>query len=86
MRLFGASRVSADLKEAQRLLAWLRLTWRQPYVSLPDIYQRGPNSIRDKASARRIVDKLVEHRYLVPDPIGAEIDGTFRREVWKIVP
>ena len=29
MRLFGAGRVSADLREAQRLLAWLQ-NWRQP--------------------------------------------------------
>jgi hypothetical protein len=85
MRLFGASRVPVELKEAQQLLAWLHATWRQPRVSLPDIYQRGPNSIRDKARAHGAVAILQDHGWLVSDPRGGEIDGTFRREVWNIV-
>ncbi len=84
MRLFGASRVSGDLREAQRLLEWLRTAWTEPVVSLPDIYQRGPNAIRDKAHARRAVTLLVDHGWLVAAPAG-DVDGTFRREVWHIV-
>jgi hypothetical protein len=85
IRLFGASRISADLKEAQRLLTWLHVTWHQPRVSLPDIYQRGPNSIRDKARAQRAASILDDHGWLVADPRGGEIEGTFRRKVWNIV-
>ena len=84
MRLFGASRVSGDLREAHQLLEWLRTGWREPRVSLPDIYQRGPNSIRDKARAHRAVTILVDHGWLVDAPAG-EVGGTFRREVWRIV-
>jgi hypothetical protein len=84
MRLFGASRVSDDLREAQQLLAWLQTGWHESLVSLPDIYQRGPNSIRDKACARRAVTLLVEHGWLVQVP-GCEVDGIFRREVWRIM-
>jgi hypothetical protein len=36
LRLFGASRVSADLREAQQLLVWLRTKWPEPLISLPD--------------------------------------------------
>jgi len=84
MRLFGAGSVRAELHEAQQLLAWLQ-NWREPNVSLPDIYQGGPNSIRDAARARRAVTILQEHGWLVALPAGAEVAGTFRREVWKIV-
>jgi Protein of unknown function (DUF3987) len=84
MRLFGASCVSDDLREAQQLLIWLQTSWREPLVSLPDIYQRGPNSIRDKASACRAVTLLVEHGWLA-QVHGCEVDGIFRREVWRIV-
>ena len=83
MRLFGASRVNGELRDAQQLLAWLR-TWPEPFVSLPDIYQRGPNSIRDKARAHRAVTILVDHGWLVAAPPG-EVDGTFRREVWRVI-
>jgi hypothetical protein len=84
MRLFGASRISGELREAQQLLAWLT-AWPEPLVSLPDIYQGGPNSIRDKARASRAVTILVDHGYLVPVPGGGEVVGTFRRDVWRVI-
>jgi hypothetical protein len=85
LRLFGASRINPGLKEAQQLLCWLQVIWREPRVSLPNIYQRGPNSIRDKARAQRAASILEDHGWLVADPRGGEIEGAFRREVWNIV-
>ena len=35
-------------------------------VSVVDIYQRGPATIRDKKGARRIVDILEDHGWLEP--------------------
>jgi Protein of unknown function (DUF3987) len=84
MRLFGTSRVSGELREGQQLLAWLLTGWQESRVSLPDIYRRGPNSIRDKARARRAVTILVDHGWLVA-ALAGDVDGTFRREVWRIV-
>jgi Protein of unknown function (DUF3987) len=84
MRLFGASRVSSELREAQQLLGWLLNTWREPHVSLPDIYQRGPSAIRDKAHAHSAVGILMDHGWLIEAGAG-EIDGTPRRETWLIV-
>jgi Protein of unknown function (DUF3987) len=84
MRLFGASRVSADLREAQQLLTWLQTSWQEHLVSLPDIYRRGPNAIREAERARRAVTILAEHGWLVVAAPG-DVDGTFRREVWAIV-
>jgi len=84
MRLFGASRVSAELHEAQRLLTWLLTQWHEPLVSLPEIYRLGPASIRDKAHAHRAVTILEQHLWLVPAGAG-EIAGTPRRETWRIV-
>jgi hypothetical protein len=85
LRLFGASRVTNEIREAEKLRSWLLSTWPDPKVSLPDIYQLGPNSIRDAASARRAVNLLVEHGWLVPVPGGAIIAGTFRRDAWFIL-
>jgi hypothetical protein len=84
MRLHGANCVSGHLREAQRLLAWLQTAWRDPMVSLPSIYRLGPGSIRDAASARRAAGILVEHGWLATVP-ACELDGTWRREVWRIV-
>jgi hypothetical protein len=85
MRLFGASRVNPDLLLAQRLLNWLWLQWKEPNVSLPDIYQRGLNAIGDQGTARKLVGILETHGWLVKIPGGATIAGHRRREAWRIV-
>jgi Protein of unknown function (DUF3987) len=84
LRLFGASRVSADLHRAQQLLVWLRGRDKRE-VSLPDIYQHGPNAIRDKATAMRMVTILVDHGHLSRMPQGTELDGKRRRDAWQLV-
>jgi hypothetical protein len=84
LRLFDASRVSADLLLAQRLLNWL-YAWPEEAISLPDIYQRGLNAIGDQATARRLVAILEDHGHLVRIPGGAIVAGQRRREAWIIV-
>jgi Protein of unknown function (DUF3987) len=85
LRLEGGSRVSADLRLAQRALDWLLREWTEPAISLPDLYQRGPSAIRDAAAARKIMVILEEHGRLVRIAEGAVIAGERRREAWRIV-
>jgi hypothetical protein len=84
LRLFGASRISGEMYEAQQLLTWLLTRWPEAQVSLPDIYRRGPNSIREAKRARGAVAISMDHGWLVTAPPG-DVAGTFRREVWRIV-
>jgi hypothetical protein len=88
LRVFETSKADADLVLAQRLLDWLQRGWKADkggMVSLPDIYRCGPGAIRDKATAKRMVAILADHGWLRPILEGAEIDGKWRREVWRIV-
>jgi hypothetical protein len=85
LRLHGGSQVSADLRTAHRVLDWLLFQWHEPAISLPDLYQRGPNPIRDAKGARQTVAILEEHGWLMPIPHGATVAGTPRREAWRIV-
>jgi hypothetical protein len=85
LRLFGASRVNANLRLAQRLLDWLHHQWKEPVIALPVIYQRSLNAISDQATARRLVAILEEHGWLVKLPGGAVVAGQRRREAWCIV-
>jgi hypothetical protein len=84
LRLFSASRVRADLREAQQLLVWLHTKWLEPLISLPDIYQVGPSSIRDKSRADRAVAILVNHGWLIKAP-PSDVNGKYRRDVWMVV-
>jgi Protein of unknown function (DUF3987) len=84
LRLYGASRVNAELQLALQLLNWLCLR-DKPLVSLPCIYHHGPGAIRDKTRAAKITRILEDHGYLVRIAGGAEIEGRWRREAWRIV-
>jgi hypothetical protein len=85
LRLFGASRINADLHLAQKLLDWLLGTWGEPSISLPDIYQRSLNAIGDKATAVKLVAILEDHGWLIRIPQGAIVAGQRRREAWRII-
>jgi hypothetical protein len=85
LRLFSAGLISGDLRLAQRLLNWLQREWTGPTVSLPDVYQLGPNPIQDAFTARRIVKVLADHGWLIPVPGGTTVAGSRRREAWLIV-
>ena len=85
LRLFEASHVSNDLRLAQRLLIWLHESWDEPLVSLPDIYQSGPNAIREKATAERLVRILEDHGWLNREMGGVMVAGHRRRDAWRII-
>ena len=85
LRLFQGSKIDADLRHAARLLDWLHRYWKEANISLPDIYQRGPNSIGSRGTALRLVGILETHGWLVKLPGGAVVAGEPRRDVWRIV-
>jgi hypothetical protein len=84
LRLCYAGHVSPDLQKAQRLLDWLH-SRPEPLICLPDVYQRGLNIIRDKATATRLVGILEDHGWVERVPGGMEIQDRFRRDVWRII-
>lgn len=85
LRLAGAASINPDLRLAHRLLAW----WREQGghdLHLAAIYQRGPNALRDAATARRVMSLLEEHGYAEPLPPGTDVDGAARKHAWELVP
>ena len=85
LRLFGASQIAGDLHLAEKTRQWLLHQWKEPAISLPDFYQRGPNAIREAGLARKIIARLEDHGWLSKLPAGAEIAGVWRRNAWRIV-
>jgi Protein of unknown function (DUF3987) len=85
LRLFQGAKVDRDLRLAAQLLDWL-VSWGDPNVSLPDIYQYGPNAIRDRKTALRLAGILETHRNLMKLPGITVVKGERRRDAWLIVP
>jgi hypothetical protein len=83
IRLADTAGIAADLILAQRLLEW----WQSrpdPRCYLLEIYQRGPNAIREAATAKRIVEILEERGWIERLPSGTRIDGATRRDAWEL--
>ena len=69
LRLSGQHRQPAALRNAGRLLDWLRVRGAAE-ISLRDIMRTGPNPVRGKAEAEAALAKLDEHGWLVKQRDG----------------
>jgi hypothetical protein len=83
LRLFNSGISDPVLQEANKLLEWLRIK-QKSIVTLPEIYQCGPNSIRDVKTARKLMKLLIEHGYALPLTNEVEFEGIKRKEVYEI--
>ena len=84
LRLFDAGAANPEILDAEQLLAWLH-TRPEDLISLPDAYQRGPNAIRDKASALRAITILGDHGHLERVEGGCLVNGVMRQDVWRLL-
>ena len=51
--------------EARRLLYWLQNNWGRPTIGAKNLYQFGPNGIRDKKSALKAAEALEARGWLI---------------------
>lgn len=94
LRLFDSARTNPDLVLAEKLLAWLKVrrstnsrnsgnsAGALVYPVL--IYQHGPNALRDKATAKKIIGILEGHGWLHRVNGGAVVDDKHRLDVWSV--
>ncbi|WP_445502172.1 DUF3987 domain-containing protein [Microvirga sp. G4-2] len=85
LRLEGASAIRPEISRAKQLLTWLHEQWSEPLVSLPDVYQWGPSTLRDKKSALEAITILEGHHWLVRHEGAAVVKNARRRDVWRII-
>ena len=83
LRLFNSGIADPVLQEASKLLEWLRVK-QKTIVTLPEVYQCGPNSIRDVKKTRLLMGILIEHGYALPLSGGAEFEGKMRKEAFEV--
>ncbi|MBC8285731.1 MAG: DUF3987 domain-containing protein [Nitrospinae bacterium] len=82
LRLFNSSADNPDLVLAEKLLAWAIL--QGGVVCRTQIYHSGPNAIREKATAIRIIDILIDHGWFRPIQGNIVIDGTKRKFAYEV--
>jgi hypothetical protein len=55
------------------------------FVTLREILQKGPNSIRVKATAEKAIACLVEHGWLVKQDKPVEVEGQLLKGCFLVV-
>lgn len=82
LRINHESSEDPALLLAQKLLEWIRLNHQDAFY-LAQIYQYGPQVLRDKDSAIKTIGILENHGWI--ESIGPmKIDGSMRRDVWRL--
>jgi hypothetical protein len=82
LRLFNGAQDDPDLLLAEELLGWIQERGGLIYARL--VYHDGPNAIRNKNDAQRILKVLEDHRWIIPIDGGAEVDGSHRKQLWRV--
>jgi hypothetical protein len=85
IRLSDGARVVPDLKLARQLADWWKAR-SDNKCHLLEVYQYGPNPLREAATAKRIMGILEEHGWVERLPPGTVLDGKPRRDSWELVP
>jgi len=83
LRLHGAARIGVELKEAEKLRAWLTEKWREPYITVRDLQQKGPRASRDKAQIERQLATLEAHNW-VAKAANVTVGERIARVAWAI--
>lgn len=88
LRFNDAGCVTIEVARAESVLDWLQHSWplktaTDPRLfSLADIYQHGPASVRDKATAVSAVEVLKDHGWIVQLDGPHKVNGCQRREAF----
>ena len=83
LRLYEAGIQDPTLALTQKLLVWLKAKGKA-IITLPEVYQHGPNPIRTAAKARELMAILVDHGEAIPVGDGVEYRGKRYFEAWRV--
>ncbi|NGX29182.1 MAG: hypothetical protein K940chlam4_00009 [Candidatus Anoxychlamydiales bacterium] len=83
LRIHGISQIDYDLKEAQKLLDWIKEKKLKTFPTCY-LYQYGPNSIRDVKKAKNLLAILQEHGW-IKGPEKGQWEGKSYKDLWVII-
>ena len=83
-RLVDIAIVSRELQMAEELRKWIIKNNKDGYLLLSDIIQNGPNNIRDKSTASKLVKIIEDAGWLKKVPNGITIRGKARSTAYQL--
>jgi hypothetical protein len=85
LRISAMASPDLEIENAKILLAWIQKKDLR-FVTLPDIYQSGPNRFRNKKQAAAAASTLENHHWLIKKESGvvSELSGKKSNAAWKV--
>lgn len=83
LRLFHSASDDQELITAQKVFDW-GMQQAGQIIALAELYRCGPNAVRDKKTATRMMDILEQHNRAERIEGGAEVNGKPRRDAWQL--
>ena len=83
LRLFHSASDDQELLLAQKVFDW-GMQQQNGVMALAELYRCGPNAVRDKKTATRMIEILEHHYRAERIQGGAEVNGKLRRDVWQL--
>ena len=84
LRLFHSASDDKDLVLAQKVFDW-GMQQCGGIIALAELYRCGPNAVRDKKTAARMIEILEQHHRASRITGGADVNGKPRRDVWRLL-
>ncbi|MEP7223039.1 MAG: YfjI family protein [Novosphingobium sp.] len=85
-RLASVATISVEVNKAETLRQWmLSASWGKPWLTLREVVRCGPNRLRESPQAKKALQMLIDHGWLVTQPPGTLIDGKAVKESWRII-
>jgi len=84
MRVSGMAAPNLEIENAKTLLSWIQERGLQ-VVTLPDVYQFGPNRFRHKSQAEAVARTLENHRWLIPTSgVTSDLSNKKSNNAWMV--
>ena len=84
-RLSNTAEIAAETLLADRLREWLQTKWAEDFVTIKAVSNYGPNQIRERKAAKKLIPILEDHGWLIAEPGGAVVKGEKARTAWRVV-
>lgn len=84
-RLAESGAVSIETENAELLRRWLLESWPHQEVIPSEIFNKGPNALRERKKLNAPLAMLVKSGWLTQLPEGTEVRGISRKEAYWIV-
>ncbi|MEY8143103.1 YfjI family protein [Falsihalocynthiibacter sp. CO-5D18] len=86
LRLSDVATVSLDIERAEVLRKWLLESWEFPEIVIRDVMRLAPiRALRESQKAKASIKLLEDHGWLVRLEPGTVVNGSARKEAWRIV-